>query len=1134
MANKALKGLTIKIGADTSDLTKSLDNIEKQGRSLSGELGQINKLLKFDPKNTELLAQKQKVLSEAISNTEDKLDTLREAEKQVQEQFERGEVSEAQYRALQREIIDTENKLDRYRTAVEETATAQRELADSSEEATRELDDQADKTRDAEDATDDMDDASNDLAMGGLAAMAAAATAAVSAIVALAEETREYRNEMAKLDTAFQDNGFSAETATKTYEALQSVVGETEQAVEAANHLASLAETEEDLTKWTDILTGVYGKFGASLQPEALAEAANETKRTGQVTGAFADALNWAALEGETFGVTMKDSKKDSKSLSKAVSDTEAKLSKLKETQEKTKDQLETSKEAVSKIKAQIKATKEELAGYKKTIDDAGGSCEEWDNAISSAEKKLEKLKEAEKKAQAQLDESKTATKEAVSSLKDEISATNKTLKNYQKAAKDASAPTEEWNKKVEEAATAEDYFNLALEECSDEQERQQLITETLTKIYGNSAAQFKKTNREVIRANQATEKWNKATAKIGKTVEPVMTDIKELGVVLLEDASEPLENIAEYIRKDVLPAIKKVSSWVRQNGPLIKSTLIGVTTALVAYKVATIATEVAHKGLKGAILATAAAEKALQLVQAATPWGLAAVAVAGVVTALVAYSESTKEAIGPVYELTEEEKELTTRANEAAEAFRDQKEATDEALGDVTAEMQHTQDLADELIGLADASGKVKEKDKERADFLIHELNDALGTEYSMTGLVIDNYKDLKKSIDDVIESKTANALLEAANEKYVEALNAEEDAFGATQIKGDAYYKQKDHYQQKEREYADEIEKLEKQKSEAVKNGSQFSTVSLDARIAELKGKIADEKKVLDDSKKAWDESTDFYKEVKETILNYQKAQASALSGNYKTTVDLLTKKGTAYKDFSEEVDEETAKVLATLEKEAIDAGIEAENTKKNFENGVDGYTKDMVKEAEESYKKALGKFGSAYSDAYGLGENFGQGLADGIKIKNGAVGAAAIAQIREAVKAAKKEAEINSPSKKTMEIGAGLGEGNEVGIEKKTKDVKKAASDQISAVLDTYRAQEVNAQKTIRNLAEKQSASQINSQMSVASANSGMLEKILTAIEKGQVLTIDGDTLVGATANRMDNALGRRRDLAARGAI
>ena len=111
MASNTIKGLTVEIGGDTTKLGKALDGVEKQGKSLSTELGQINRLLKLDPSNVELLAQKQQVLANAVSNTKDKLNTLREAEKQVQAQFEKGDVTEEQYRALQREIIATEAKL---------------------------------------------------------------------------------------------------------------------------------------------------------------------------------------------------------------------------------------------------------------------------------------------------------------------------------------------------------------------------------------------------------------------------------------------------------------------------------------------------------------------------------------------------------------------------------------------------------------------------------------------------------------------------------------------------------------------------------------------------------------------------------------------------------------------------------------------------------------------------------------------------------------------------------------------------------------------------------------------------------------------------------------------------------------
>lgn len=129
----------------------------------------------------------------------------------------------------------------------------------------------------------------------------AAVGAAGAAVVALTENTREYRTEQGKLKTAFDVQNFSAETARKTYTALNGVLGDSGQAVEAANHLAQLATNEKDLTKWTDICTGVYATFGDSLPIEGLTEAANETAKTGALTGGLADALNWAGMNEDEF-----------------------------------------------------------------------------------------------------------------------------------------------------------------------------------------------------------------------------------------------------------------------------------------------------------------------------------------------------------------------------------------------------------------------------------------------------------------------------------------------------------------------------------------------------------------------------------------------------------------------------------------------------------------------------------------------------------------------------------------------------------------------------------------------------------------------------------------------------------------
>lgn len=110
MANN-IKGITIEIGGNTTKLTQALSGVNKEVKSTQSELKEVERLLKLDPKNTEALAQKQKLLKDAVEQTKEKLDVLKTAETQVQEQFLKGEVAEEQYRALKREIELTEQSL---------------------------------------------------------------------------------------------------------------------------------------------------------------------------------------------------------------------------------------------------------------------------------------------------------------------------------------------------------------------------------------------------------------------------------------------------------------------------------------------------------------------------------------------------------------------------------------------------------------------------------------------------------------------------------------------------------------------------------------------------------------------------------------------------------------------------------------------------------------------------------------------------------------------------------------------------------------------------------------------------------------------------------------------------------------
>lgn len=274
MASKTIKGLTVEIGGDTTKLGKAIKDVEAKSRNLSKELGDINKLLKMDPGNADLLAQKQEVLGQAAAAAAQKLETLKEAEKQVQEQFKRGEVSEEQLRALQREIVATENKMKGYEKAAKQTAEETQGTGDEAKKAGKKVDEFGDAAEKAEKSSGRLGEVLGTAAKVGLAAIATAAGAALTGLVAAAEGTREYRTEMGKLESAYAAQNHSAETATKTYQTLQGVIGETDQSVEAAQQIALLADSEEDAAKWAAQAAGVVGQFGDALQPETFFEAA--------------------------------------------------------------------------------------------------------------------------------------------------------------------------------------------------------------------------------------------------------------------------------------------------------------------------------------------------------------------------------------------------------------------------------------------------------------------------------------------------------------------------------------------------------------------------------------------------------------------------------------------------------------------------------------------------------------------------------------------------------------------------------------------------------------------------------------------------------------------------------------------
>lgn len=278
-----IKGITIMIGGDTTGLNKALGGVNKEINNTQKQLKDVERLLKLDPTNTKLLEQRQRLLGDAIRETKTKLDTLKTAEQQVQQQFAEGKVSQQQYDALQREIVATSADLKR-------------------------LEDQAKKSNAV---LSGISAGAEKLSAGasGVATGFAPVTAAVGGLAAAAyatvPATKELRDDLSKLDANAEENAVSADAAREAWRAFAVQSGETDSAVEATSNLLQAGFTESNLQKAVEGLAGAAQRFPDTLKIESLADSLQETLATGNATGQFGELLDRLGIGAENFSVQL-------------------------------------------------------------------------------------------------------------------------------------------------------------------------------------------------------------------------------------------------------------------------------------------------------------------------------------------------------------------------------------------------------------------------------------------------------------------------------------------------------------------------------------------------------------------------------------------------------------------------------------------------------------------------------------------------------------------------------------------------------------------------------------------------------------------------------------------------------------
>lgn len=305
MAKSSIKGITIKIGGDTTGLDKALKETNKKSRELESELKAVDKSLKLDPNNVTLVKQKQDLLKDSIKETKSKLDVLKEAQSQVTAQYKKGEIDAGQYRAFQRELETTKSKLSSLKDEkknIHVIGTAFKEAKDKVEPVIKKVEKVGSviggATSKAVKFTATL--GKIDTAMIGKAAdgfkkytqtIGVGLAAVTTALAANVEASREWNSDMTKLKTNAETSGNNFDFMKSKMQDLVAITGESDSSIEALSNLMAVGFSDEQMTPAINALSGAVEKFPDTLKIESLSDSLQETLATGAATGQFSELI---------------------------------------------------------------------------------------------------------------------------------------------------------------------------------------------------------------------------------------------------------------------------------------------------------------------------------------------------------------------------------------------------------------------------------------------------------------------------------------------------------------------------------------------------------------------------------------------------------------------------------------------------------------------------------------------------------------------------------------------------------------------------------------------------------------------------------------------------------------------------
>lgn len=567
-----------------------------------------------------------------------------------------------------------------------------------------------------------------------------------------------------------------------------------------------------------------------------------------------------------------------------------------------------------------------------------------------------------------------------------------------------------------------------------------------------------------------------------------------EIGQFVRDLATEYQDDIVDFVNK-VKDGIKKVVTWFVKNGDVVVETIKSIAkvaaTLFAVKKISQFTTYLtgAISTVKTFVSAIKAGESTMSAASSAggmlsalvSPAGAIVLGLTAIISVVGTIISLTRKETQEVSLLTEEQQKSIDASREMGRAYAEMESARQESMKSVQTEYNHYQELAEELDTLVDVNGKVKAGQEDRAKFIVTTLNDALGTEIQLTDGVIQNYRTEREEIEKLMETKKAQAILEANEAAYADAIEHRTEALttyvNAQKTLDDLRAQETDILQQIAESEA-EVDRLYKESPDNAKkyaDAHEYLYEDLKKVQYEVGGAVG-----------AYHEAEAAYVGYNNTIKNYEGLSSAIISGDADKIQESLDRVEYGLKDHTtasakilKNQAEQTRREYEAI-KEAFDKGDQtisksqvdqakrlAEQAEKEYnlagKSASEGYTAG-IESGIDTAKKSAGKMGTESIDELNKaqdshspskktitsGENFAEGYIRGMNNKESLVYKKAYELAQKAIEGLRKGQEEHSPSKLTYKSGENFVQGYINGIVKMERGLVQTVKDMVNAVL------------------------------------------------------------------------------------